>query len=375
MKTSYLKRYIAFFIWAEVSLIAMAGNSYRTDLLERMATAMNITARIDTLSEGIHYRHLIYNNRRITVIVKNHEVSHIGFSVFTPSVRKALNPSVCDFLERYSLEITLPLKRERSVTRQLDEDGIFFRNGDLAFFRQLENDTTYVVSIENLNGKRYSVSWIKEGKKAFSVNFPVEYDLLNGSEMLENERRIILDIPKYSKDVRDYQLPDSSLLKLSSWQKRYYVLQGDYYYSKQLNTNLYFEKAGINSYKLFYNANFVQESLTNLMTTCAIVNDYDLQIRMVKYDFSQDTLVVKLNQWLNYCESQGCFGYFGVNAIEKGMADCVLIMRNPDMGYIHSMRMLIDVSTLEDRKGLIIARLNSYIPMARVMYLFDELKQ
>ena len=80
MKTSYLKRYIAFFIWAEVSLIAMAGNSYRTDLLERMATAMNITARIDTLSEGIHYRHLIYNNRRITVIVKNHEVSHIGLA-------------------------------------------------------------------------------------------------------------------------------------------------------------------------------------------------------------------------------------------------------------------------------------------------------
>ena len=175
--------------------------------------------------------------------------------------------------------------------------------------------------------------------------------------------------------MRDYKLPDSSLLKLSSWQKKYYVLQGDYYYSKQLNTNLYFEKADKNSYKLFYNANFIQESLTNLMATCAIVNDYDLQIRMVKYDFSQDTLVVKLNQWLNYCESQGCYGYFGVNSIEKGIADCVLIMRNPDMGYIHSMRMLIDVGTLEERKGLITARLNSYIPMARVMYLFDELKQ
>lgn len=375
METSCLKRYIAFFIWFGVSLYAMAGNSYRTDLLERMAAAMNITARIDTLSEGIHYRHLIYNNRGITVTVNNHEVSHIGFSIFTPSVRKALNSPVCDFLERYSLEITLPLKRERSVTRQLDEDGVFFRNGDFGFFKRLENDSTYVVSVENLNGKRYSVSWIKEGKNAFSVNFPVEYDLLNGTEMLENERKMALDIPKYSKGVRDYQLTDSSLLKLSSWQKKYYILQGDYYYSKQLNTNLYFEKMVMNGYKLIYNPNFIQESLTNLMTTCAIENDYDLQIRMVKYDFSQDTIVVKLNQWLNYCESQGCYGYFGVNSIEKGKADCVLIMRNTDMGYIHSMRMLIDVSTLEDRKGLITARLNSYIPMARVMYLFDELKQ
>ncbi len=266
------------------------------------------------------------------------------------------------------------MKRERSVTRQLDEDGVFFRNGDFSFFRILEKDTTFAVSLENLNNKRYSVSWSKAGQNAFSVNFPIEYDLLAGTEMIENERRILQDIPKQSMNTRGYQLVDSVLLKMKPWQKKYYELTGDYYYVKQLNSNRYFEKKGKDGYELFYDANFVQESLTNLMTTGAIENDYDLQIRLVKYGFVQDTIVVKLNQWLNYCEKQGCHGYFGVIAVDKGIADCELIMKNPDMGYIHLMRMSVEVSTLEDKKGLIKARLSSYITTTRVKYLFDELK-
>jgi len=361
-------------MWFGVSLNAIAGNGYSTDLLERMATTMNITARIETLADGIYYRYLTYNDRNITVIVNDHEISHIGFAVFTPSVREALNSPVCNFLERYALEVSLPMKRERSVTRQLDEDGVFFRNGDFSFFRILEKDTTFAVSLENLNNKRYSVSWSKAGQNAFSVNFPIEYDLLAGTEMIENERRILQDIPKQSMNTRGYQLVDSVLLKMKPWQKKYYELTGDYYYVKQLNSNRYFEKKGKDGYELFYDANFVQESLTNLMTTGAIENDYDLQIRLVKYGFVQDTIVVKLNQWLNYCEKQGCHGYFGVIAVDKGIADCELIMKNPDMGYIHLMRMSVEVSTLEDKKGLIKARLSSYITTTRVKYLFDELK-
>lgn len=374
MRVSCFKQMLTIFMWFGVSLNAIAGNGYSTDLLKRMATTMNITARIETLADGIYYRYLTYNDRNITVIVNDHEISHIGFAVFTPSVREALNSPVCNFLERYALEVSLPMKRERSVTRQLDEDGVFFRNGDFSFFRILEKDTTFAVSLENLNNKRYSVSWSKAGQNAFSVNFPIEYDLLAGTEMIENERRILQDIPKQSMNTRGYQLVDSVLLKMKPWQKKYYELTGDYYYVKQLNSNRYFEKKGKDGYELFYDANFVQESLTNLMTTGAIENDYDLQIRLVKYGFVQDTIVVKLNQWLNYCEKQGCHGYFGVIAVDKGIADCELIMKNPDMGYIHLMRMSVEVSTLEDKKGLIKARLSSYITTTRVKYLFDELK-
>lgn len=368
-----LLRSIAIVIVAGASLTAVARNGYCTDMLQRMASCMNVKAKLDTLSEGEYYRYFVYNNRPVTVIVKNGEVAHIGYSVFTLAIRHRMASPVCNFLERYALEITLPLKREKSVARQLDEDGIFFHGGDFSYFKQIESDTTFAVNLENLNNKRYTVSWLKDGETKFSVNFPIEHDLIAGTDMIENERRILANIPKASKATRHEQLADSARLRLS-WQGKYYTLPGNIYYTKQLNTNRYYMKDKKDGFKLFYHPSYVLESLSNLMTTVAIENDYDLQIRLLKYGFVQDTIQVKLNQWLNYCFNEGCIGYFGIIGEDNGIADCELIMRNSALGYIHLMRLSIDVTTLEERKGLIKARLNSYITTTRVKYLFDELK-
>lgn len=373
MRQSLLNIYItALMLFA--SSVSIASNSYRTDLLKNMAEVMNISQNLQHLKDGEYYQHLSYQNRAVTVIVAEGEIVHIGFSLFTPYMRKMLHSPACDFLERYALEITLPLKRERSITRKLNEDGIFFRNGDFESLKLLQNDTTWQVTQEILNDKRCTVSWNKDGKEKFAVNFPIEYDLLAGTSMTENEHRLAVYIRRSSAKPRAYILPDDIQLEKVPHGKCY-VLKGDYFYNKELNTNQYFEKNKDNTYQLFYNRNYILESLSNLLTTAAVDNDYDIQIRLVKYGFEQDTIMVKLNQWLNYCINQGCQAYFGIIAIDKNMAGCEIIMRNVAMGYIHVMRLNIDVGTLEERKGLIKARLNSYVPTTRVRYLFDELKK
>ena len=354
-------------------LKSTAAGGYRTDLLARMAATMHITAELDTLRDGEYYRHILYNNRPVTVIVKEGEVTHIGYSVFTPYTRSVMNSPVCNFLERYALETSMPIKREKSVERQLEEDGVTFQGSDFRFFRLLEEDTTYTVRLEKTDRRRYMVSWEKDGQTQFSVGFPVEHDLLAGTNIIENERRILPDILRSSSEAWDWHLPDSAMYR-TSWQGKYYVLPGDYYYTKDLNADLYFEKDSRGESCLFYHPNYVLESLRNMMITAALENSYDIQIRLVKYDFSQDTITVKLGQWLNYCLEQGCRSYFGIISMAEGTCDCELIMRNFDMGYIHLMRMSIDISTLGERKGLITARLNSYISTSRVKYLFDEIK-
>lgn len=251
--------------------------------------------------------------------------------------------------------------------------AFFFRNEDFESLKLLQNDTTYQIGLELLDNKRYTVSWSKDGKEVISVNFPVEYDLLAGTDMTENERRIMEDVRRSSTKTRQAMIDDDLSLEKVAHGKCY-ILKGDYFYNKQLNTNRYYVKNEEDSCLLFYHRDYVLESLSNLMTTAAIENDYDIQIRLVKYGFSQDTICVKLNQWLNYCIDQGCMPYFGIIAIDKDMADCEIIMKNVLMGYIHVMRLNIDIGTLEDRKGLIKARLNSFVPTTRVKYLFDEHK-
>lgn len=355
-------------------MVSIAENSYRTDLLQRMAESMKISKQLQTLKDGKYYKYLMYNNRPITIIVEKAEVSHIGYSIFTPFQRSIIKYPVCNFIERYSLEIALPLKREKSVARQLDEDGIFFRNNSFDFFIHLHNDTTYSISVKCLNNKRYTVSWSKNGKEYFAVNFPIEHDLLSGTDMQENERRIVTSIIGSSKTVQNMELQDSALLKMN-WQKNYYTLPGDYFYTKQLNSNRYFTKNKSGIFQLFFHPDFVSESLANLMTTGAVENDYDIEIRLVKYGFSQDTILVKLNQWLNFCIHEKCTPYFGILSLDKYIADCEVIMQNIALGYIHVMRLSFDIRTLNERKGVIKARLNSYIPTPRIQYLFDELKK
>ena len=51
-----------------------------------------------------------------------------------------------------------------------------------------------------------------------------------------------------------------------------------------------------------------------------------------------------------------------------------LIMQNEALGYTHVMKLSLDPSTLKGRKGVIKARLNSYVPMSNVKALFHESK-
>lgn len=356
------------------SYVSVAANSYRTDLLQQMANVMKITGQLDTLDNGEHYKLLTFRNRTITVIVEYNVIQHIGYAVFTPSQRQMASAVVCNFLERYALEVSLPMKCGKSVERQLDEDGIFFKWNDFNFFRQLENDTTYCITVENLDNRRYTVKWSKDEKEAFYVNFPIEHDLLTGTDMLENERRILDEIQN-TDSMLIYQdvLADSTRLKMT-WQGKYYVLPGKSYYIEQLNNNRYYRKNADNSYEFLYQQDFMVESLSNLLTTGSIDNSYDLEIRLLKYGFVQDTVTVKLNQWLNFCQRHRCTAYFGMISTTAEKANFELIMQDKEMGYIHLMNLTMNISEIEDRKGIIKARLSCYIPTTRIKYLFDELK-
>ena len=108
---------------------ACARNEFGTDLLARMAETMGITAQLAELPDGIHYRYTNYRGKPVTVIVGNQAVQHIGYSLFTPYQRSVAKVPACNFLERFSLEIELPLSRPKSVERHIAESGVSFEIG------------------------------------------------------------------------------------------------------------------------------------------------------------------------------------------------------------------------------------------------------
>lgn len=364
--------FILVILWG-VRFDLTAQNSYQTDLLGRMATYMKLASTFETLKDGTYWKHFSFNGKPITVIVRNGRIEHIGYALFTPYLRSTFSSPVFNFLERYTLEIDLPLNREKEVVRQIAEDDISFDKGTFAFFQTLLRDTTFLVQIDN-DGKRYTVSWHKNNLAHCSIHFPISFDLLNGSEMLENERRIRADIwADPLCQVVSVQVSRKQLLP--TWQSNYFILPGESYYTDSLNTNRYYEQDPEGNFRLMYHAKYPLESLANLFTTSEIENQFAIDIRLKKYGYQEELMNIPLNRWVSFCLNNGCKPFFGVISFDGNVAECELIMQNKNQGYDHAMRITFDISLLENRKGVVQARLNSYVPTSKIKYLFDEIKQ
>ena len=359
-------------LWGNTSMM-IAKNRYQTDILINMAELLRLSSQLDTLKNGCYQSKFFYDKRPLTICVQNGSICHIGYMLFSDQQRKALKSPVYNFLERYALAADLPLKRTKTVAKQLVEDDINFTKGTLSFMTKLIGDTTLNLTIENLNNKRYKVSWYKQDALYCAVDFPIGYDLLYGTEMMENEKRIVEDI-LYTPLPAMQPLSVKREQLLSTWQSNYFILPGDTYYVDQLNSNRYYEKLDDGQFKLIFNRRYPLESLANLLTTVELANEFQVAVRLKKYDFNEDNFNTSLSQFISYFLHRGCVPYFGVISYEQTTAVCQLVMRNVDEGYCHAMKVTFDVEQLIDKKGKVTIRLNSFIPISKINYLFEELK-
>lgn len=347
-----------------------AQNRYNTDLLERMAEALSQKQIIMQWEEGEHDDKLSYRGKPLTVIIADGEVQHIGYRLFNAEERRKMPSPVYNFIERYALALDLPLKREKTDTRQIAEDHISFSTGTFSSLFGTKQD----LAIEMHDGRDYTVSWKEQGKTSCCMNFPADYTLLHGSEMMENERRLSSQILRH-KVRNDSVAPVVTRKQLMpTWQNNYFILSGESYYMDQLNTNLYYERISEreDAFRLVYNERYPLESLANLFTTTWIPNSFILGITLCKYGHSKESFEVPLTQWTDYCLKQGCKPYFGVISYDGETATCSLIMRNEACGYNHILKASMPMEQFPERRGLITARLYAYVPTYNIKYLFEE---
>lgn len=359
-------------------LVSVAQNEYRTDLLVRMASKLKIAEQLDTLRDSIYYNLFSYRERPLTVIVDNHRVEHIGYHLFTNEHRDVFHTPVINFLERYFLELDLGIDSIHTMKDKMENDNVRFHKGNSKFFRNLPNDSlyqiAYFVSIQNINERGYSVEWLKDSTIVCGISFPIEYAVLTGTDMVEYENRLKNEIERDTLKSPKVAEVTREMLK-KEWQENYYILKGDYYYFESLNNHQFFVMDSLEQLRPMYDSIHVVESLHNLFTMPYLENEYTLDVKLVKYGFKKEFFSIPLKQWLRFCLNSGCRPYFGIISNDGKNVVCELIMRNSDMAYVHVMNLTFDLKTLEERGGVIKARLNSYIPTARIKYLFEEIKR
>ncbi|WP_295729528.1 hypothetical protein [uncultured Muribaculum sp.] len=349
--------------------------SYDADCLERMLRAVPGVPDSGELSElGDTTLLLDFKKRKVRVDMAAGRVTHVGYRMFSDSQR-GLMPyrPVFDFLERYALDADLPGKRVKSVEKMLAEDHVTCSKSGFRQLYPVATDTTLAVTVTNLNGNRYRIEWIKDDRPLYHIEFPIDYDLLHGTSMIENERRLVDNLTSFVDTAPPEAVVPSRKRLVPIYHKNYYILPGESYLLDNLTSNRYFRKEE-HADSLFvpiYSGHYPLESLATLLVTGAIPNDFTFDMKVDCYN-PLPPITVAVNNALGYFRSHGCSPFFGVGDFADGTATCYLVLRNAAEGYCHLMRITADVSQLDERQGRIKCRLTPYIPMSRVAALFGE---
>ncbi len=125
-------------------------------------------------------------------------------------------------------------------------------------------------------------------------------------------------------------------------------------------------------FELLYSEDMPVESMANLVTGTDIDDSISIDILLVKYGYRTEQFTVSLRQWITFCIAEGCQPYFGVISQDSSKVVCELIMHNELFGYAHVMKLTFNPIIIAQRKGIVKARLNSYVPINKLKSLFDE---
>lgn len=323
------------------------------------------------LPEGLNYRVAEFHSLPVTVIVKDGEVVHIGYSLFTPWQRQHLPGDQCNFIERLALTSDLGEFYGKSFKSHLLEERIKFEKGSVAELKALCKDTSSYFQITQQNDKRYICNWYSENRREVTLSYPTDYFLLKGVTIQEGEGRLAQEALRFRLgDVEPANPVDQILARVGN--SPIHVLTGEIFHLPELNSNRYFVNDSETGWQLLYGEDFPFESMANLVTGVELENDIVIAFTQVKYGFNRGEFSLPLRQWIGYCLDQGCHPYFGIISDNEGVVVAELVMNNPEMGYAHVMKLNFSRNIIKERKGTVKARLNAYVPMSNLKSLFNE---
>lgn len=346
-----------------------AARKYRSSLLAQIAGAMALDSLCHQLEEGYHYRISSWNGIPVTIGIVGDEVSHIGFALLPPSTRELLPMPVGDFLERYTLELSLPLQHEKSPQVQMMEDGFEFHQGTLGrMISAMSQDTIIETELTNIRGRRYCFKW-KNALDSGCVVFPIDWQLLSGRSMMENEERLPREVLG-ALPLAPLPLPDIDYLVQTN--DGVYTTDEGYYYLNYLSSDRYYTlQRGI--VQLIDDPQQTKAFTANLFTGGGVDNSLTLNVKMRTYGLQSVYFKTTLDQWLAFCLVNGCKPYWGIVSDDGEMLEGELIFRNEDCGYNHVVRLWVSSKNLKERRGEIQARLLPYVPTHGLRYLFEEI--
>ena len=139
---------------------------------------------------------VIKNKSLIFTFNNRGEISHIGISLFSDATKFLLDKSICNFLERFLLELMLQ-ENNQAVERKLAEyhvtllfDGKAFGKGNMLslgnILEQMDMPVKFALRHQD---KRAEASW-RFGRHTLNMSFPLYRELIDGTDKKESDDNV-----------------------------------------------------------------------------------------------------------------------------------------------------------------------------------------
>lgn len=283
-------------------------------------------------------------------------VTHLGLPLFVENSEYPYS-YIFRFIERFTLYAKLlpPTERRHLLSDnkvQMDLEKVAAVDSATDFSLNSDETTFYAV-------------WPN-----CKMSFPKDFHLIMGLNKKESDlffQQRLMDYCNSHEKQTIKRIPIAMPTDSLSFQ----VEKGEYYIIREMNSNRYFLNIGNGKRLPVFGDKYASESVSNMFQQ--LVNaDFTIHITQNLYNYKRVEYSLPLSTFTNFCASDGCQTYVGIEEEDVDKVKAVVVYHNDFFAYNHLLYIEVERKVLSDQSGEINGTLYSYIPTHNLKNLFRD---
>lgn len=345
---------------------AIAAPAYHTSCLERLARAIGLVLP-DTLGPGVD-NDSTWNFRGRTLRIRTNsfgDVSHIGYKLFdTRWAATFAERPVLDFVERYALEedVLSPEDKAEFTSRK----AVSFLQGNATMLKSLTPETA--VHIQAQERRAYQLDW-GEGDGKVCLMVQADCQTIWGVNLLEQELILERDLLRTSAALMGDSLPESWRGCPISQADTFAVADAGAFLSDLIRSRVFLRKGEKGTWHLLWEEKRPRQTLNNLLLTGCAPWPVPLKLTLDKYGHAKKEMNLTLQQWVRYCENEGCRLYLGMKESKEAGQEVTLFAVHLGLAYCHTLSLSVPDGWLQGKASLV-GILYAFTPLQNITEKF-----
>lgn len=355
---------IILILLSSASIMKEEHRAFASRRLEDMAKRLPLRdiPSVDTIMEVPEF----IKGKAIVFNSNNNKVVHMGLSMFSRETKEMIGTDICNFLERYFLELLL-LRDKTSIIRKLTEDHIeLLLNGqefgaeNFSSLQEVMQNICMPVNFSLFHKDQHAEAvWMSVGMH-LQMKFPLYRELIDGMDKKESDEgvynllRVAVCDSIYDAD------DDVSYENLVHKTGNVYVYKGETFMIKSLTSDRYYmEENG--KYHLIFTPMYPEYSMNNLFLSYQNGAGKTLLVTHRQYGDFTPEFTIPLNNFLACFKNDflvACHtGYNKQNELET-----IVVFKHKILNYIHLLRVHVNKEKLFINSPVLKADFYSNIP-------------